>query len=103
MIPNLETLDRVAKTLPEKAKALQARFFPESKANIDDIGDQAFKADLFQSPLSLPCSISPKEIKDIIDKQKSKGAPGRDGVSPVFLKAMGMPLAAAIASLTTAC
>ena len=100
-MPPLRTTAGVANTLEEKEKALRERFFPEPEADLSDITNTSFEDTPGQ--LNSDCQATEKEIQLAISSQKSKGAPGPDGLSPRFLKAMGRPLVKALASLTTAC
>jgi hypothetical protein len=103
MIPPLHTSTGIATTRAEKEEALRNRFFPESEADLSDIQDTTFADHTFTNSLSLPQAASEEEIAQAIASQKSKGAPGPDGVSTRFLKLMGQPLVKALTSLTTAC
>jgi hypothetical protein len=100
-MPPLRTTAGVANTLKEKEEALRNRFFLEPEADLGDITNTSFEDTIDQ--LDSDCQAIEGEIQHAISSQKSKGAPGPDGISPRFLKAMGKPLATALASLTTAC
>ena len=103
-MPPLRTQTGLAETFTEKVEALRRRFYPGSQADLSDITDTSFDEDTFpEQTLLFPLEVTLPEALQAINKQKSGKAPGPDGVPMEFLKAMGNPMAAAIAKLATSC
>ena len=71
---------------------------------MSDIIDTSFDKDTFPKQILLfPLKVILLEALQAINKQKSRKALGPDGVLMEFLKAMGNPMAVAIAKLATSC
>ena len=103
-MPPLRTQTGLAETFTEKVEALRRRFYLGSQADLSDITDTSFDEDTFpEQTLLFPLEVTLPEALQAINKQKSGKAPGPDGVPMEFLKAMGNPMAAAIAKLATSC
>jgi hypothetical protein len=102
-MPPLEYSEGTASTFEDKVLALSQRFYPDSPADLSDIADYSFRDETFQTSLPLKQEITTDEIEGIIRRQASKKAPGRDGIPMEFLKAMGRPLAEAVAGLAEGC
>ncbi len=84
-------------------QVLSQRFYPDSPADLSDITDQSFADDTILTALPLDQEVSTKEMEGIVRRHASGKAPGGDGVPHEFLKAMGKPLASAVAALATRC
>lgn len=101
--PPLVTDEGTAHTIPEKAQALKARFYPKVEAELDDITDTSFVEETFSQALEIRQEATADEILALIRTRQANKAPGPDSIPNDFLKAMGLPLAKAVASITTAC
>ena len=117
-MPPLKWSGGIALSLEDKAKALAQRFYPESRADLSDIRNSS---ELYSTrSLTDQCSFAPpdggndhvgsapdsattEDARKALYKTKSWSWPGNDGIPNGFLKALGEPLLAAVASLTTAC
>ena len=103
VMPPLQSQNGLTKIFEEKVQALSQRFYPDSPADLSDITDQSFRDDTFLTILPLSQEVTTEEMEGIIRRHASGKAPGRDGVPHEFLKAMGKPLANAVATLATRC
>lgn len=103
IMPDLNTSTGTAKTTSEKVEALRIKFYPEVQADITDIQDTSFKDDTFLETYSVDQEVSHQEISTLLRTRRANKAPGSDSISNDFLKAIGEPLANAVASIATAC
>ena len=106
-MPPLKWSRGVAISLEDKVKALSQRFYPESRANLNDIRNQS---ELYSTPNQdcnpgepKPDIATAHDVEAALKKTKSWSCPGDDEVPNGFLKDLGDPLLEAVASLTTAC
>ena len=102
-MPTLRTAAGSARTIHEKAKALKERFYPEVHADLQDISDMSFNDDSFMPTIELKKHVQAEEVTNLLRTRRRNKAPGNDSISNEFLKAMGEPMAKAIAALTEAC
>jgi len=103
VMPPLVTEEGTAYTIPEKAQALRARFYPKVEADLDDITDTTFTEETFPQALEVCQEVTADEIMALIRTRRANKAPGNDSIPNDFLKAMGLPLAKAVAAIATAC
>jgi hypothetical protein len=73
------------------------------EAALDNIADDTFADDTFLAPLEVKDKVTAEDITALLCTRRTNRAPGDDSISNDFLKAMGEPLAAAVAGLATAC
>jgi len=99
-MPDLQFSLGTARTIPEKVEALKERFYPEVQADLSDINETTFNDDSFLETLEIQERVEPEEITRILRTRRTNRAPGSDSISNDFLKAMGEPLAKAVAELT---
>lgn len=87
---------------PEKAEALQQRFFPESEAVLDDIQDEGPGGGITGPRFEIESGVSQDQVAGAINRTGAWKAPGRDQIPTGFLKACGEPLYAVLARITQA-
>jgi len=102
-MPPLVIDSGIANTLPEKVKVLQQCFYPSVEADLTDITDTVFDDSSFKDPLTINCTADTQEVLNLLRTRRANRAPGSDSIPNDFLKAMGEPLAAAVAAITSAC
>ena len=103
VMPPLVTDSGIANTLPDKVKALQQRFYPIVEADLTDITDTGFDDSSFKDPLKIDHTVDTQEVLNLLRTRRANRAPGSDSIPNDFLKAMGKPLAEAVAAITSAC
>ena len=103
VMPPLATDLGVATSLPDKVQALRQRFYPIVRANLDDITDTRFADSSFLDALAISQAVDTQEVLNLLRTRRTNKAPGSDSIPNDFLKAMGEPLAAAVAAIATAC
>src|SRR5271165_7029973 len=102
-MPPLRTDEGIAESTQDKATALRKRFYPTTSANLTDITDPLFIQDSLFSPLPVEKGVTAEEVLGVLCTRRPFKAPGNDSIPNGFLRTMGLPLAQAIATLTTAC
>lgn len=103
IMPDLITDTGTARSIPEKADALRTKFYPEVQADITDIQDTTFQDNTFIGSFDIDQVVTHHEISALLRTRRANKAPGSDSISNDFLKAMGEPLANAVACIATAC
>ena len=103
VMPPLITDQGIATSLPDKVQALRKRFYPRVEADLADISDTTFEDSSFLNPLAICQDTNPQEVLNLLRTRRANKAPGNDSIPNNFLKAMGEPLAVAVAAITTAC
>jgi hypothetical protein len=103
VMPPLATDLGVATSLPDKVQALRQRFYPIVRADLEDITDSSFEDSSFPDPLAISQAVDVQEVLNLLRTRRTNKAPGSDSIPNDFLKAMGEPLAAAVAAIATAC
>jgi hypothetical protein len=103
VMPALQASQGLAYSVPEKAEALKARFYPVVEADLSDVLDTSFQDDTFQNSLEIPRLATAEEVSSLLQARKPYKAPGNDRIPNGFLRAMGPKLAEAVAQLANAC
>jgi hypothetical protein len=103
VMPALQSTKGLAYSIPEKAEALKARFYPIVEADLSDILDTSFQDSTFQNSLEIPIIATADEVSSLLKARKPYKAPGNDRIPNGFLRAMGPKLAEAVAQLANAC
>ena len=103
VMPPLVTDSGVATSLLDKVQALRQRFYPVVEADLADITDTSFEDSSFLDPLTISQAVDPQEVINLLRTRRANRAPGSDSIPNDFLKAMGEPLATAVAAIATAC
>lgn len=65
--------------------------------------DSSFEDSSFLDPLAISQAVDTQEVLNLLRTRRTNKAPGSDSIPNDFLKAMGEPLAAAVAAIATAC
>ena len=104
-MPDLLWKDTSYRTPKQKAEALGERFYPQTKAKLDDIDeDRLLRADYSKEQQHcVDMTTTTEEISSIITRSHSDKAPGNDTIPNRFLKAMGTPLIEMLTRLFNAC
>jgi hypothetical protein len=102
-MPDLRSATRRATIVPDKVTILWTRFYPLVIADLIDIYKVIFADAMCQDALPLEKSVTPDEIQALLCTRKANKAPGSNLISNNFLKAIGRPLATAVAALASAC
>src|SRR2546429_5431614 len=92
----------VARTHAEKAALLTEKFFPEPKANLDDIVDTTFGDHTFGDTFEIDRTVDSDDIALVLKRAGAWKATGHDLFPNGFLKACGPPLFEALATIATA-
>jgi hypothetical protein len=79
---------------------LRIYFYPLVTADLTDIHDAIFAEAIYEDTLLLEQSITPDEIQALLYIRKANKVLGSNSISNNFLKAIGRPLAKAVAALT---
>ena len=103
VMPPLATDSGIATSLPDKVQALRQRFYPIVEADLTDVTDTRFEDSSFLDPLTISQVADSQEVLNLLRTRRANKAPGNDSIPNDFLKAMGEPLAAAVAAIATAC
>ena len=103
VMPPLATDSGIATSLPDKIQALRQRFYPIVHADLADITDSSFEDSSFLDPLTISQAVDTQEVLSLLRTRRTNKAPGSDSIPNDFLKAMGEPLAVAVAAITMAC
>jgi hypothetical protein len=102
-MPPLQTDSRITCTIPEKAEALQARFYPQVEAELSDITNSTFAESTFTNALELEIEVTLDKALALLCTRRANKAPGSDSIPNDFLKAIGRPIATAVAATAIAC
>jgi hypothetical protein len=103
VMPTLVSGQRTASTVQEKTELLYEQFYPSTEADLNDVQDITFADSTSARALESANKATIEEVEQAIHRQRAGKAPGIDGVSAEFLKAMGHPMIEAITSLLNAC
>ena len=106
-VPDLTSGQSTATTFEEKTEVFRRQFYPPAPdtADLSDVGEPHPDGPIPVSratPLTCP-QVSADDIIAAMKKKKPFSAPGCDGYPNAFLKALGEPLAEALAPVFTAC
>lgn len=104
-MPDLHWNNDVYCTAEQKAQALGEKFYPPSKAKLEDIDTHKLLTEDYSTEQSIQLAkeVSTEEIQSIISGLRPDKSPGSDAIPNRFLKAMGCPLAEVLKNLTNAC
>ena len=102
-MPALHTAQGLAYSIPEKAEALKARFYPTTEVDLSNIYDILFQDSSFQDSLEVPKLAISEKVNSLLRARKPYKAPGNDCIPNGFLRAMGPKLKEAVARLANAC
>jgi hypothetical protein len=103
VMPPLVTDSGVVTSVTDKVQALKQRFYPVVEADLADITGTSFEDPSFLNPLTISQAVDIQEVVNLLRTRRANKAPGSDSIPNDFLKAMGEPLAVAVAAISTAC
>ena len=73
------------------------------KADLTDITDTRFEDSSFLDPLTISQAVDAQEVLNLLYIRRANKAPSNDSIPNDFLKAIGEPLAVAVAAIATVC